>query len=120
MVATMLKSMSTTASSVAAVFLAACTTDIIVVHQVLGAAYDLQVHTCADIQKAVTSSVNGGVGVKFCTEDQECTTSLLAAPLSNGGSITDVFDPDTDYTFTLSLGSGVSTMELSIIDNLGW
>lgn len=111
--------MSTTASSVAAIFFAACTSDVFV-HQVLGASYDLQVHTCADISKAATVFLNGGVGVKFCTEDQECTTSLLAAPLSNGASITDVFDADSDYTFTLSLGPGVSTMELSITSDDGW
>lgn len=116
----MVKSKSTVASSAAVIFLAACASDV-VVHQVLGASYDLQVHTCPSAKVGlVFSNTVVGVGATFCTDGQECTTTLLAAPLAAGASISDTFEVDSDYTFTLSLGSGVSSMELVITDDGGW
>ena len=113
-VPTMVKWTSTTVSSAAVLFVAACTSD--VVHLALGASYDLQVHTCITLDAETFDPV----GFKFCTAGQECVTWLLAAPLAAGASITDGLVADSDYTFTLSLGSGVSTVELFLASDDAW
>lgn len=110
----MVKSKATTVFSVAVLFLAS-TSD--VVRQVVGASYDLQVHTCADVVEAKTDN---GVGAKFCAEDGECVTSLLYPPLAAGASITDGFAADSSYTFTVLLGDEVSTVEFFVTSDDGW
>lgn len=90
----MVKSTSTTVSSAAVLLVAACTSSSDVVHLVLGASYDLQVHTCITLDAETFDPV----GFKFCTAGQECVTWLLAAPLAAGASITDGLVADSDYT----------------------
>eukprot|EP00752_Nemacystus_decipiens_P007643 g6832.t1 len=110
----MLRSKPIAASSVLVLFLV-CTSG--VVRQALGASHDLQIHTCAD----VSLGGNGfGAGVKFCTEDEECYSTVLAGSIATGASISDTFDIDSDYTFPISLGAGVSTMELFLLEGDSW